>query len=261
MPFSESSEHALITIYGDSQGQDLSRALSLYLPEKDIKILTPEDSDTLFVAAQNSVLVIIGLSSHADPNLNLARMLQEDANISADVIAIYLEEDAPRAVDVLARGFDSYLEIKDAECLEFKQYLGAQITKGARRLARIIQEDQYRRLSDALAIAPVSLVIFDKDKKAVFVSDHYFRAYPKIAPRLIRGLRVYDAFQMMAEQEGLEPEDGRYEKIQEFWFNLDGEVDFTLDDGRSYRLKAQKLSGDQGTVVTGQNVTGYIKTK
>jgi len=261
MPFSEPSDHALITIYGDNASEALSQAVSLYLPDKDIRILAPQDKEMLLSAAQNSALVIIGLSSHTDPYLNLGRTLQEDLRISSDVIAFYLADDPPKAVDVLARGFDCFLTLKDAESIEFKQYLAAQIHKGARRLARHIKEDQYRRLSDALAIAPVSLIVFDKDKKAVFVSDHYFRAYPRIAPRLIRGLRVYDAFQMMAEQEGLKPNDERYERIQSFWYNLNGTVEFTLDDGRSYRLKAEKLSADQGTIVTGQNITGYIQTK
>lgn len=259
MPFSEPSEHALITIYGDNAAGDLSRALSLYMPDRDIKVLAPEDKETLETAAQNSVLVIIALSSPTDPNLNLGRIIQDNSTISADVVAFYLEEDSPNAIEILARGFDSYLCLKDADCIEFKQYLATQITKGARRLERQIKEDQYKRLSDALSIAPVSIIVFDTDKKAVFVSDHYFRAYPKIAARLIRGLRVYDAFQMMAEEEGLYPDDERYERIQKFWYNLDGRVEFTLDDGRSYRLKAERLHGDQGTIVTGQNVTGYVK--
>lgn len=256
MPFSQNSEHALITVYGDNKAQDMEKAISLYLPDRDIKILAPDCKETLESAAQNSVMVFIGLNSPTDPNLNLGKTLQDNPTIPSDIVAFYLEKDPPPTIEVKARGFDSYLCLEDADCIEFKQYLAAQIAKGARRLERYIQDDQYRRLNDALSIAPVSLIIFDEDKKAVFVSDHYYRAYPKIAPRLIRGLRVYDAFAMMAEEEGLLPDDDRFERIQKFWHNLNGSVEFTLDDGRSYRLKAEILPGKQGTVVTGQNITG-----
>lgn len=259
MPFAKKTQHALITIYGDSPNKDMAKTISVFLPERDIKILTPDCMDTLQSAAQNSVLVFIGLGSSTDTNLNLGKTLQSNPLIASDIIGFYFGEDTPPLMQILSRGFDNYIHVNDTNGIEFKQYLGAQIIKGSRRLQRHIEEDEYKRLNDALSIAPVSLIIFDSDKKAVFVSDHYYRAYPKIAPRLIRGLRVFDAFEMMAAEEGLEPDDPRYEKIQQFWHNLSGTVEFTLADGRSYRLKAEKLSGDQGTVVTGRNITGYVR--
>lgn len=259
MTFSGSTEHALITVYGDNAARDLSRAVNLYLTDRDIRVLTPDDPETLETGAQHSVLVCIAIYSKNDPNISLGRRIQDNPSISADVIAFYMGTEPVKQIDILSRGFDSFIVKEDIGGTEFNKYLMMQIDKGSRRLARQIKEEQYRRLSDALSIAPVSLIVFDKDKKAVFVSDHYYRAYPKIAPRLTRGLRVYDVFQMMADEEGLKPEDERYEKIQQFWYNLNGRVEFTLDDGRSYRLAAEKLPGGQGTVVTGQNITGYVK--
>ena len=103
--------------------------------------------------------------------------------------------------------------------------------------------------------------MFDTDKRAVFVSDHYFRAYPRIAPRLIRGLRVYDAFEMMAKEENMDEDDARYARLRHFWHNMSGNVEFTLDDGKSYRLKAVDLPNKRGTVITGQRIFPVISAQ
>jgi hypothetical protein len=129
------------------------------------------------------------------------------------------------------------------------------LSRGARRLEAQIQEEEYRRICDALSNAPASMIVFDGDKRAVFVSDHYFRAYPKIAPRLIRGLSVYDTFDMMMREEGITREDSRYLDLRNFWHNLEGSIEFVLDNGTYYRLKAVKLPNHRGTVVTGQSIS------
>jgi hypothetical protein len=253
-------EHALIAIYGDNAEQAISRAISLYLPDRDIRILTPTDKETLEQAARNSVLVFVGIHGPDDPSLLLGRSLQDNRLVVADVIGFYTGESPIEPMQILGKGFDGFVRIQDTKALEFKRFLATKIARGARRLDGLIQEEEYRRLSDALSVAPVSMIIFDADKRAVFVSDHYFRAYPKIAPRLIRGLRVYDAFEMMAKEEGLTSDDARYEEIRQFWHNLDGGVEFTLDDGITYKLKAIQLPSNRGTIIIGQNITGLKKT-
>jgi hypothetical protein len=259
MTIAAKSDHALITVYGDTPQRDIAKSLSLYLPDKDIRILEPDSIETLESAAKNSVLIFIGINNAGDPNLALGKQLQENPLISADIIAFALQDQNLSSIEVMSRGFDSYITAQESRKIEFKLFLSTKIGKGTRRLNTQIQEEGFRRLNDALSIAPVSMVIFDSDKRAVFVSDHYFRAYPKIAPRLIRGLRVYDAFEMMAKEENLSPEDPRYEQIQRFWHNLNGSIEFTLDDGTSYRLKAEPLPNKRGTVVTGLNISTLKK--
>lgn len=252
-------EHALITIYGDTSSQDISRAVTLYLPERDIRILSPTDEETLVQASQNSVVIFVGISGADDPNLRIARKLQDHRLVVADIIAFCTDSHDLTAMQVMGHGFDGCITLEDTSLVEFKKYIAAKINKGARRLSGLIQEEEFRRLNDALSIAPISMIIFDADKRAVFVSDHYYRAYPKSAPRLIRGLRVYDAFEMMVREEGLEPNDERYEQIKQFWYNLDGKIEFTLDNGVSYRLKAIQLPSNRGTVIIGQNITEYMR--
>ncbi|MCB1531269.1 MAG: hypothetical protein KDJ35_00210 [Alphaproteobacteria bacterium] len=251
------NSHALIAVYGDTKDKVITKALSLYLPDRDIRIMEPDSVETLEIAAQNSVLTFIALSGKNDPNFSLGPKLQKNHLISADIVGFCLEGSGLAMIETLSKGFDGCVSQSDTEKIEFKQYLAKRIEKGSRRLESMIQEEEYKRLSDALSIAPVSMIVFDADKRAVFVSDHYFRAYPRIAPRMIRGLRVYDAFEMMAHEEGIDQEDERYAKIRQFWHSLSGSIEFTLDNGTSYRLKAIALPSNRGTLVMGQNISSY----
>ncbi|MEM7618691.1 MAG: hypothetical protein AAF244_04840 [Pseudomonadota bacterium] len=257
MPTQKRNEHALITIYGDNKEHLITQTINEYIPDRDVKILAPECPETLAVAAQNSALVFIGISNENDPHMEISRSLDDDSMVAADVIAFCFEGCKFCGINLLSRGFDCFISQSDTQKPDFKRYLASKLSKGMRRLEGVIQREEFSRLSNALSVAPVSMIIFDADKRAVFVSDHYFRAYPRIAPRLIRGLRVYDAFEMMAEEEGLHQDDERYGDIRNFWHNLSGSVEFTLDDGTSYRLKAFSLPNNTGTLVTGQRRSVY----
>jgi len=251
-------EHALVTVFGDSPEQVIAKLITLYIPDKELKILTPYTPQNLEQAAQNSVLVFIGVENAQDPNLQVARMLKENRLISCDVIAYCLGDFETESVGILAKGFDLCVTSREANIPDFKKFLYQKIIIGGRRLSGLIMEEEYHRVCDALSAAPASMIIFDVDKRAVFISDHYFRAYPRIAPRLVRGLSVYDAFDMMAKEEGIGPEDPLYESLQRFWYNLNDSIEFQLKSGVSYRLKAVQLPGRRGVVLMGQNVSGYV---
>jgi hypothetical protein len=250
------TEHALVTVYGDGPEKALSSMISGYIPDRDLRVLTPGDPKTLEQAAQNSVLAFIVINRVDDPNLRLARILKENRMIVCDIIAFCPEMLDIHPVQILGMGFDLCLTPADAAISDFKKFLVQKITMGNRRLSGLILEEEYKRVCDALSNAPASMIIFDADKRTVFISDHYFRAYPKIATRLVRGLSVFDVFDMMAKEEGLATEDPLYEKLQKYWYNLEGSLEFTIK-GVSYRLKAVQLPSRRGTVLMAQNVTGY----
>ena len=193
-----------------------------------------------------------------DPNLHVARMLKENRLVACDVIAFCWKDFDAERIHVLSQGFDFCVTSREANIPDFKKFLYQKIVTGGRRLSGLILEEEYRRVCDALSSAPASMIIFDVDKRAVFISDHYFRAYPRIAGRLVRGLSVYDAFDMMAREEGLQQEDPLYEKLQRFWYNLNDSIEFRLETGVSYRLKAVQLPSRRGTVLMGQNISGYV---
>ena len=251
------TDHALITVYHDNPDQTIARLLSGAVPARDLRILTPGTPEVLLQAAQNSVLTIIGGKNPLDPALQVVRTLRENRLIVCDIMACLLEpEHASDNIKVLGLGYDACFLPTEARHPDFQKFMLHKINIGTRRLSGLILEEEYRRVCDALSSAPASIMIFDSDKRTVFISDHYFRAYPKIASRLVRGLSVYDAFDMMAREEGLTPEDDIYEKLQRFWYNLEGSVEFQLKE-IFYRLKAVQLPSRRGTVVMAQNISGY----
>lgn len=249
-------EHALVTVYGDNPARDIAAMIARHIPDKDLRILTPGSPETLEQAARNSALTFIGFQSAKDPNLHLVLPLRETRMVACDIVAYALGDFEFEPMAIMGLGFDNCLTAADSRMPGFQKFLLHKIATGSRRLSGLILEEEYRRVCDALSSAPASMMIFDADKRTVFISDHYFRAYPKIASRLVRGLSVYDVFDMMAREEGLGPEDEVYEKTQRFWYNLEGSVEFQLK-GVFYRVKAVQLPNRRGTVVMAQNISGY----
>lgn len=250
-------DNALVTIYGDTEDTQIAKAITSFIPDREIRILTPGSTETLEQASVNSMLIFIGIQGHSDPNLRLGQRLKDNRLVVADVIGFCLNDIGMTPLQVMGRGFHSCISLEEAKTADFKDFLVQKIITGSRRLAGLIQEEEYRRVCDALSCAPASMIIFDQDKRAVFVSDHYFRAYPKIAPRLIRGLSVYDAFDMMMKEEKIPTHDERFARLQQFWHNLTGSIEFSLDSGTVYRLKAVQLPSRRGTVIMGQNISDY----
>lgn len=256
---SDVQEHHLIAIYNDTEKGHINTVVSSATPEKDTRILNPADEEALEQAAQNSSLIIIGLENEQDKNIFLARKLKENRMIVSDIIAVILDGSEFDVLNIVSKGFNLCLSLEETKTLPFKTILKQRLGEGTRRLAGFIIEEEYRRFSDALSSAPASVIVFDKEKRIVFVSEHYFRAYPQSASRLLRGLSVYEAFDMMSREEKLSENDPRYEDIRQFWYSLSGDIEFTLDNGVSYRLKAVSLPNDRGTIVTAQNITEYVR--
>lgn len=256
---SENQNHHLVAIYEDAENQGVNSMISSLMPEKDTRILAPQDHDALTQAAQNSSLVIIVLENAKDQSARLVRMLKDNRMVVADVIAVVKDPKDDDLYALMAKGFDLCVSLKDCQELHFKAIFKQKVLQGTKRLSGFILEEEYRRFSDALSCAPTSVIVFDQEKRIVFVSEHYFRAYPKSAPRLFRGLSVYDAFDMMSKEEELSEDDPRYEDIRQFWYSLSGDIEFTLDNGVSYRLKAVSLPNERGAIVTAQNITEYVQ--
>jgi hypothetical protein len=257
MAFFSNIDSALVAIYGDTPDSQIAKSITAFIPDREIRILTPQDHETLERAATHSMLIFIGLHGEGDANLRLGARLKDNRSVMADVVGFCLKDIGLTPIQVMGHGFHSCITLSDSKTPDFKNFLVQKIITGNRRLASLIQEEEYRRVCDALSCAPASMIIFDQDKRATFVSDHYYRAYPKIAPRLIRGLSVYDAFDMMMKEEKIPVHDERYARLQQFWHNLTGSIEFSLDSGTVYRLKAVHLPSRRGTVIMGQNISDY----
>lgn len=255
----EKTDHNLICLFGDDKERRLEKFVSEALPHKDIKILKPATEENLLQAAANCSLVVIAVTGLH--NLGYVRKMKENRKIVADIVGLAVSPVEEHELNFFINGFDFVLDYNTCDQVKFGKFLHQRTIMGGRRLNSFLIEEEFRRFSDALSSAPTSVIVFDNEKRIVFVSEHYFRAYPKSAPRLIRGLNVYDAFEMMSQEESIDKKDPRYDDIRNFWYRLQGEIEFTLDNGVSYRLKASTLPNQRGTIVTAQNITDRVKIK
>jgi PAS domain-containing protein len=255
-------EHANITVFENPDAPVLSKRLKEILNDQSYKILLPPSFDVLKEAAQNSGLVLIDLDSLGSENLNIAHKLREDRLIVCDIGAIASEESHDLLKNNLyLQSFDFFFSLDAFNDNEIKKIITRRLDLGSERLRKLIQDEEYRRFKEALSCAPTSVMVFDGEKRIVFVSEHYFRVYPKSAPRLCRGLSVIDAFEMMSKEEKVDQKSELYQRLREFWYTLNGEIEFSLDTGVSYRLTATPLSNHNGTIVTAVNISNYINQR
>ncbi len=139
--------------------------------------------------------------------------------------------------------------------------LQGMIQRGVARLQNRAQIEEYRRFKASLTASPDAFIVFDENRKVFFVSDHYHRAYPRCADRMVRGIDVMEAFEMLCVDQGLRPPDPQYEAMKSFWNALEGQREFTMADGRIWRVTAARLAEGQGTIVTTTDVTLYRQQK
>ncbi|MBI1327259.1 MAG: sensor histidine kinase [Alphaproteobacteria bacterium] len=121
------------------------------------------------------------------------------------------------------------------------------------------EKDHINLLKQALAVSADAFIIFDSEKRIFFVSDHYRRVYPQNADFLTPGASVYEVFDRMAEETGVAVEDPRYKHAKDFWYDLKGQIEFPLENGRYLRVTASPLPDGQGTIVSTTDITEYKK--
>lgn len=260
MPKADHNDHHLITVYGDWDDEIVQKTVSRLIPEKDTRILCPTDEEALAQAARNSSLILVCVDDAAHKNARLARFLKEERTVFADVIAILRKGSIEDVMKMQAKRFSVCVPLDLVDSHDFEKTIKNRLKEGGKRLSSMLVEEEFRQFSEALSNAPISIIVFDQDKRIVFVSEHYYRAYPKSAQRLIRGLSVFEAFEMMSSEEELlsnDPED--LETLKRFWYSLSGDVEFTLKNQQSYHIRAVPLSSGRGTIVTTHNITPYVE--
>lgn len=117
--------------------------------------------------------------------------------------------------------------------------------------------DDINLLKQALAVSADAFLIFDSEKRIFFVSDHYMKVYPENADFLVKGASVYEVFDRMAEETGVAVEDPRYHLAKNFWYELKGQFEFPVGNGRYLRVTASPLPDNLGTIVSTTDITEY----
>ena len=246
-----------VTIYGDSGEKELSKLLFTLIPGMNVRFVTPESHETLIEEVYNSAIVFVVVNDASDENIRLAASLSNLPGVVADIIAITAEQQIRQRLHMLTYDFDNIFNREILQSEDFRSIFMHKLKKGIMRLNARIQEDEYRTFRALLAVSPDAFIVFDKNKRLLFVSQHYHYTYSRNYHLFVRGTPVQTIFDAATQEIGLLPGDYRYEQAHHFWSTLTGKMEFELDNGKVIRNTATPLPNDEGTIVTTTDITLY----
>lgn len=247
----------LISIYGDLGERDLTKLIWSFIPGYDVRVSNPQTVEELYSEAYNSAVVFVVVRDHLDENLKIAEDLSKIEGVVADIIAITSEPDIRNRLHILSSKFDAIYNLEILETSEFQKIFLHKLKKGMMRLSARVQEDEYETFLGFLSVCADAFIVFDRQKRIFYVSEHYLQLYPESAHLFVRGTPVQRVFEAVVEEMGVHPQDLRYRQSMTFWSHLSGVHEFMLDNGMHLRMTAVALPGGQGTIVSTTNVTTY----
>lgn len=211
--------------------------------------------------APNASLIILAAETPGDEACQLALSLSANPGIAANLVCFAPQADVEGRIKFLTYGFNYAFSYEFMKYPDFRQVMLSKLKRGAHGIENRAQNEEYRRFRASLSASPDAFIVLDEDNKIFFVSHHYKRAYPQSAHKLVRGLHIHDAFEMLSSEQGIPPSEPRYPALKRFWTELTGTLEFDTGDGRVWRVSAAKLDEGQGTIITTTDITLYVKQK
>lgn len=249
-----------ILVYGDEADRNVSKILWAAISSTEIKLENANSLDELYKRAPDSLLTVICFKP-GDEAYDVGLDLANNPSMIGHVMGITASATTEDRVAILASGYDSVFNLEMAASLEFPSVIRHKVEKAKIRQTNRIMQEEYQRFRAALTASPDAFIVFDNDRRIFFVSEHYRRAYPNIADKMIRGLHVMDAFELARREQGVGDNDPRYGLMKKFWETLQGQVEFSMGDNRIWRIKAAPLTDGQGTIVTTTDITDIVEQR
>lgn len=254
-----------IIVYGDDADLSVTKIMWGALGSDNVKIKNINDIQDFIELSSSSLLNIIcvddTLSPDDDPANRIVR-LDTRMQIPGGIVALSRSEDIGQHVKLLAMGYDSTFSLNMAQSIDFHRIISHKVAKTRIRIASQMVEGDYHRFRAAIQASPDAFIVLDPDRRIFYVSNHYTHAYPRVADRLVRGLPVREAFDIVCNDQGLGESDPRYATLRAFWENLSGTVEFEtggLTDRRHWRVRATDLGADMGWIVTTSDITDITR--
>lgn len=247
----------VISIYGDGGDFGLTKLIWEFIPGHDVTISTPQTVDDLVAEAYDSALVFVIVDDANDENLEIAERLSNVNGVVADIVAITKEPDIRKRLHILSAKYDAIYNMEIVDSGEFRHIFEHKLKKGVMRLNSRLQEDEYNAFLGFLSVSADAFIVFDRQKRIFYVSQHYMRLYPKSRDLFMRGTPVQKVFEAIAQEMGVGQHDPRYQSALDFWVRLQGQFEFRLDNGTYLRMTAVDLPHGQGTIVSTTNITAY----
>lgn len=247
----------LISIYGDSEDRELTKLIWTFIPGYDVKISNPSTKEELYSEAYGSAVVFVVVKNDLDENVKIAEDLSQIKGVVADIVAITPEQDIRQRLHILSAKFDAIFNLEIFDSNEFHKIFLHKLKKGMMRLNARLQEDEYETFLGFLSVSADAFIVFDRQRRIFYVSEHYMALYPESSESFVRGTPVQKVFEAVAAEMGVHEGDEHYKESADFWMRLSGEHEFKLDNGTHLRMTAVALPGGQGTIVSTTNITAY----
>lgn len=256
-----SRQKDIILIIGEDKEGTLTKQLWLLLSNHNITFENAEWPDLERFFEDNIVLCLI------KGDLKKAAKELKKFNLRDRFVCdlVYFSEaerqNERKWYHTLKEGFDYSFCVEDFKDSDFKHVLLKRIARAKQNLQKRTHESEYQKFKAFLSASKDAFIIFDNNKKLFFVSEHYKRAYPKNGHKLLKGLHVEEAYNLLSQENGVFPGDALYEEMKSFWHSLEGQAEFTLQNGLSMRMTASRLPDNQGTIISTTNITDYLDDK
>ena len=257
-----------VLIYGDSEEKEASKLIWSILGSFDVRIENAHDIQSFKDLYSDSILTFVILGDR-EASQDLLDLIDKNNDLVNDTFCLAYDADTEQRVHLMASGFDAVFNRNMIQSTDFKTIILKKIEKGMVRQTNRIMQNEYLRFRAALTASPDALIVFDNERRIFFVSEHYKRAYPNIADRLIRGVSVEEAYDLARREEGITEDDPRFTMLRDFWYGLSGQIEFMSMNGRHkgriWRMKASQMVDSQGvkqgTIVTTSDITDIQRSK
>lgn len=250
-----------VLVYESAEDSPLGKSVWALLAGQDVRFVSMHNREDLFKEAPGAALIILSAKYPGDESCQIAVAMAGNPAVTSDLMGFAPNASVEERVKFLTYGFDYAFNDEFMKFPDFRQVILKKIEKGYLRRDSRIQEEEYRRFRASLSASPDAFIVLDENKKIFFVSHHYKRAYPLSANKLVRGLDISDAFDMLSQEQGVSTSDPRYTTLKNFWERLEGTQEFETIDGRVWRMKASRLDDGQGTIITTTDITLYLRQK
>lgn len=250
-----------ILIYGDDKENEISKAIWASVSGKDINIKKIESESELDSFIEMSVLIVIPVFDETDPVCELPSKLWTNPHLVSDIIAVSGDVDLNSRMKILAKGFDIVYSKKVIHRKDFKNSIRNRVKKCTIRLNSQIQADEYTQLRAALSASPAAFLIFDTQNKLFFISEDFKKIFKDHLESLKKGSTNEEVLSHFLNSKNFDETSNKLNSIENFWLTLNGQLDIHLNDNQIWRLEAELMNDNQGTIVTATNITEYITTQ
>lgn len=248
-----------VIVYGDNENLNIKQLVWALLSGRDFLLVTPANEAELKEHMTQAALVILHINGPEDPLAELADEMTNDPQFVGTILGIGISLDVKDRLILLSHGFESAFNYEMMEDPLFRAALIRKFDKAVTRIDNRTKHEEYERFKGAIAASPDAFIIFDENNKLFFASDHYIRAYPINGDKIYKGMDVLEAFELLAQEQNVDETAAEYEYMKIFWETLEGQIEFQLHTGHTWRITARQLPGDLGSIVTTTDISMYRK--